>query len=54
MMAEVTVEYWKAQVLELEKALRWEKAQVLVLQTELEKMKVPRSEKASVKEMELG
>jgi hypothetical protein len=53
-MVEVTVEYWKAQVLELEKALRWEKAQVLMLQTELEKMKVPRLEKASVKEMELG
>jgi len=53
-MVEVTVEYWKAQVLELEKALRWEKAQVLMLQTALEKVKVPRSEKESVKEMELG
>jgi len=41
-------------VLELEKALRWEKARVMVLQTELAKMKVPRLEKESVKEMELG
>jgi len=53
-MVETTVECWKAQIRELEKALRWEKAQVLMLQTQLEKIKVPRSEKPSVKEMELG
>jgi hypothetical protein len=53
-MVEVTSQYWKAKVLELEKALRWEKAQVLMLESQLAKMKVPRSEKESVKEMELG
>ena len=53
-MVEATVEYWKALVLDLEKALRWEKAQVRELEIQLAKMKVPRSEKAQVKEMELG
>lgn len=53
-MVEATTEYWKALVAELEKALRWEKAQVLMLQTELSKMKFPPLEKTPVKEIELG
>ena len=53
-MVEATTQYWKALVAELESALRWEKAQVLMLQTELAKMKFPPLEKAPVKEIELG
>jgi hypothetical protein len=53
-MVEATIEYWKALVAQLESALRWEKAQVLMLQTELAKMKFPPLEKAPVKEIELG
>lgn len=53
-MVQATIGYWKAKVLELEKALRFEKAQVEMLESQLAKMKVPRSEKESVREMELG
>jgi len=53
-MVEATVAYWKALVAELERMLRWEKAQVLMLQTELAKRNFPPLEKAQVKEIELG